>query len=515
MQASDNYCRKLTGFFYESNAYYKKGALNKSNNILLEIKDMLSNAPINCNYFQSSFLVGKTCEDCLQIVNLNIYRKLFYIAKNKNNYNDALKYLLKRKEIVEGLADKNSYYYKNKVDVDQSLALLKIKLENYESAFHILKQAHKELDKIDISKSSPWHKNFILQKANILNSLGDVCVYLNSDFPKKSYLDSASVYYKESFNILKKSLKKNVDSEILYKIREVNIFIRKKDYKSALFYLNRYSQEFEKLLYLMPDVYYYKSTAHKHLQNNDSSIYYSKKYINYYKRLKNESRGMIFVYDNLRKSYSVLKENDSALKYSNLTLRKYKNIETNKKSTNKYIYDIELNTIETINKGLTKKYKSSQKFWYILLVLLVITVIGIFIFFFVKNKNKNKTTINSIKHDKEFVEKILSGLSKFDKTQLYLDKDFNIKKLAELLNTNTTYLSSIINNYKNQTFKYYLSELRINFAVKKMNNDQKFLKFKIESMGKEVGYSNASSFTRAFKRIKNITPSEYIKLNFP
>ena len=149
------------------------------------------------------------------------------------------------------------------------------------------------------------------------------------------------------------------------------------------------------------------------------------------------------------------------------------------------------------------------------MVLLVITVIGIFIFFFVKNKNKNKTTINSIKHDKEFVEKILSGLSKFDKTQLYLDKDFNIKKLAELLNTNTTYLSSIINNYKNQTFKYYLSELRINFAVKKMNNDQKFLKFKIESMGKEVGYSNASSFTRAFKRIKNITPSEYIKLNFP
>ena len=147
------------------------------------------------------------------------------------------------------------------------------------------------------------------------------------------------------------------------------------------------------------------------------------------------------------------------------------------------------------------------------MVILIITFIGIFIFFFVKKKNK--TTINSIKHDKKFVEKILSGLSKFENTQIYLDKGFNIKNLAELLNTNTSYLSSIINNYKNKTFKYYLSELRINFAVDKMNNDQKFLKFKIESMGKEVGYSNASSFTRAFKRIKNITPSEYIKLNFP
>ena len=28
MQDSDNYCRKLTGFFYESNAYYKKGDFN-------------------------------------------------------------------------------------------------------------------------------------------------------------------------------------------------------------------------------------------------------------------------------------------------------------------------------------------------------------------------------------------------------------------------------------------------------------------------------------------------------
>lgn len=83
--------------------------------------------------------------------------------------------------------------------------------------------------------------------------------------------------------------------------------------------------------------------------------------------------------------------------------------------------------------------------------------------------------------------------------------------MAKNLNTNTSYLSSIINQKKGKTFKQYITELRITYLIKLLNSDAKFKKYTIKALGQEIGYTNASAFSRAFKNYNGITPSEFIK----
>ena len=109
MQNSVNHCRKLTGLLYESNGYYEKWDLQKSKNLLSQLEIELSHNKNNYNYYQSDLLVGNNCKDCLQIVSLNMYRRLFYIAKNEDKYQEALHYLNKRLQVVENLPNRNKY----------------------------------------------------------------------------------------------------------------------------------------------------------------------------------------------------------------------------------------------------------------------------------------------------------------------------------------------------------------------------------------------------------------------
>jgi len=79
------------------------------------------------------------------------------------------------------------------------------------------------------------------------------------------------------------------------------------------------------------------------------------------------------------------------------------------------------------------------------------------------------------------------------------------------LKSNTSYLSYTINKIKNKTFKQYITELKIEYLIKKLKEDKNYRKYTIKYLAEEIGYTNASAFTRAFKNYKGITPSEFIK----
>ena len=64
---------------------------------------------------------------------------------------------------------------------------------------------------------------------------------------------------------------------------------------------------------------------------------------------------------------------------------------------------------------------------------------------------------------------------------------------------------------KNISFKQYLLELRINYLTERLKTDRKLKKYTIQSLAEEIGYTNASAFTRAFKKHVGVTPSNYIK----
>ena len=126
---------------------------------------------------------------------------------------------------------------------------------------------------------------------------------------------------------------------------------------------------------------------------------------------------------------------------------------------------------------------------------------------------KLKSYTDSKKRDVDNITKakILKGLSDFEVSELFLDSNFTINSLAEYLETNSTYLSIVINNNKEKSFKQYIAELRINYVIERLKKDRKFTKYSIAAIADEVGYTNASSFTRVFKKQTGKTPSEFIK----
>ena len=105
----------------------------------------------------------------------------------------------------------------------------------------------------------------------------------------------------------------------------------------------------------------------------------------------------------------------------------------------------------------------------------------------------------------------MSGIDELKKSNDYLKATFNINTFAKKLNTNTSYLSYTINKEHDKSFKQYITELRIEYLIKKLTEDIKYRTYTIKYLAEEIGYTNASAFTRAFKKYKGITPSEFIK----
>ena len=102
---------------------------------------------------------------------IDSYRRLFYIYKNEGKYDDALKYLLKREEIIESLPLKDAYYLKNVIWVRKSLADLKFRLGFLKEGLSILKNSYDQMELITHDETTQEsHRNFFLEKANILNS---------------------------------------------------------------------------------------------------------------------------------------------------------------------------------------------------------------------------------------------------------------------------------------------------------------------------------------------------------
>jgi AraC-like DNA-binding protein len=91
----------------------------------------------------------------------------------------------------------------------------------------------------------------------------------------------------------------------------------------------------------------------------------------------------------------------------------------------------------------------------------------------------------------------------------YLDQDLNILKISKFLNTNTKYISHVINNEFGQNFINFINKYRIE-DVKELliNNNQTFT---IEALAQSVGFKSKSAFNSAFKKYTGTTPSNFIK----
>lgn len=113
---------------------------------------------------------------------------------------------------------------------------------------------------------------------------------------------------------------------------------------------------------------------------------------------------------------------------------------------------------------------------------------------------------------KETEELILSKLKRFENSKRYNSKDISLSVLAGQFDTNTKYLSEVINSHYNMNFNSYINRLRINYIVEKLKTDPNFMNYKISYLAENCGFSSHSSFATVFKSITGISPVTFIDL---
>lgn len=103
--------------------------------------------------------------------------------------------------------------------------------------------------------------------------------------------------------------------------------------------------------------------------------------------------------------------------------------------------------------------------------------------------------------------KLLESLHQLLKSEkLYLNPGLRLSDLTPLLGTNRTYLSRAINSIPEQSFYSIIQEYRVSYAKEIL---QKMPNMNLETLADESGFTSRSHFSRIFKEIEGLTPSEY------
>lgn len=120
-----------------------------------------------------------------------------------------------------------------------------------------------------------------------------------------------------------------------------------------------------------------------------------------------------------------------------------------------------------------------------------------------------KNQLNNLISD-ELLKQITADLYKSMGDKVYLQTDLTIYKLAGLLNTNTSYLSKIINDLFQSNFNAFINKYRV-LESQKLMHDPDYENYTIEAIAHECGFKSKSTFNEAFKKNTGLTPSYYLQ----
>jgi len=112
---------------------------------------------------------------------------------------------------------------------------------------------------------------------------------------------------------------------------------------------------------------------------------------------------------------------------------------------------------------------------------------------------------------KEIRDDILMKLEAFEKSDHYLSKELDMAQLAQEMDTNTSYLSTVINHYKEMSFPNYLKDLKITTAIDRLSSEPELLKYNYQGLADTFGFKTGESFSRAFYSKTGVYPSKVLK----
>lgn len=228
----------------------------------------------------------------------------------------------------------------------------------------------------------------------------------------------------------------------------------------------------------------------------------------------------------LSTNYKGIRKLDSAYKYSELTMQHYELAEKNKEKTFQLLYENDYTKAQELHSKI-KKEDNDKRLMLFVVSLLSILIVGIVAFSYTKKEQHKAGLVieelqNQKQEEKQVAKKeynisvaleaqILKEIEKANTSLLFLQSDFSVNTIANLANVNTTYVSFVFNKHYKLTFKQYYTKARLTYVVNKLKKDPVFRKYSIQALAEEVGYTNASAFTRAFKKEIGVTPSAFLK----
>lgn len=427
------------------------------------------------------------------------------IARDKNNKYWQCKFL---SEIAE-FYNYSKEYYKAKQNLKEALALYNTidNLDNYKDygfeGVNLIK-LYRDLTQVYINEKNIDSALYFSDKLRPLLNTKD---YKNKINTFTYYTDRADI------NLLDKKpelAKKHVDSA--YNIEGLqlphkgfSVFV-KPYYKGKIAFQKKQYNEVIDVLKAIPN---------SHLKQREEE---NRSFYDYYKLI---AQSYMYIGDYKKADTYFdkhLKSIDNQIVYGDSIQLKFKEAEA--KAYHKQIENI-------------KSEKRKQKLWVTSLLIVFLVVVSGLLFFIKQQNSKNKQKFNQLLNKLESLEKkqnksstnkrvqqslkdtevdrILKALIKFEQKELFLSTNCTLASTAKKLKTNTTYLSKIINSEYQKSFNTYITELRINYAVKRLKEDSVFRKYSILAIANEVGYKSKEGFNKAFKLATGILPSYFIK----
>jgi AraC-like DNA-binding protein len=473
------------------------------------------NEDIAEKYLDSMVNYSKTYFPNSYLLSYSYYIKgNFFFDKRKydialNNYILANKFLNKNKKDDEQL-----YYY-----IQFTIAVINSSLYNYKEALPVFIEYHNYCLKVkekpdlnvifDIAES--YNRLDNLKLAQYYTNYGKQWAKILKEDPKIfSYCEGINLFkekkYTKAIQLLKKTLNPAKDNFANYATNSLYIgksYLAINNDKMAVIYFKKVDSIFVK----EQNITFERIAAYKYL-------------IAYYKE-KNDSKNQLLYTNNLIKADSTLMSNFNYL-------------------TKKIHTEYDIPELIKNKENLIDDLKVEKKYY----LLFFIVISGGLLFFFIKYRKKQKQfqleqqkafekykqaqleklinkekviNIDKIKQpdsskiiQDDLVSDLMLKLSDFETEKKYLDKDCTLDKVAKEMNTNTTYLSKIINDKKGVNFSNYINGLRIEYAVDKLENDTSFRKYNMKGIADLVGFNNADSFARAFKLQMNMKPTFFI-----
>lgn len=249
----------------------------------------------------------------------------------------------------------------------------------------------------------------------------------------------------------------------------------------------------------------YTITKNINLKANQNKIELSITALNYIQSDKNQYAFYLENYDSIwqqtgainKISYFNLPQGDFKLHY--------------KASNNDAIWNEDITPISfTI---LPVFYKSTL-FYFLLLTLVLLLVSWFFIQkLYLKRKieRQRKTfrysTSNLSDKEANEIDKLL--IEKLNTTDLYLEADLTLHKLAEIIDVKPNNLSQVINQVHGRNFNEFINLYRLKEAKRLLTETY----LKIEAVAYDSGFNSLSTFNTFFKKEVGITPSKYRKEN--